>query len=71
MSGLTGGDIISLLFWILFFYLLFHPQAQIKSLQSTRLKLIKKIEDKYRWRVITMIHRQERIGFLGFLFIDI
>ena len=66
MTGFTGGDLISLLFWILFFYLLFHPQAQIKSLQAARLKLIRKIEEKYGWRVITMIHRQERIGFLGF-----
>jgi len=66
VTGFTGGDLISLLFWILFFYLLFHPQAQIKSLQAARLKLIRKIEEKYGWRVITMIHRQERIGFLGF-----
>jgi len=56
VTNFTGGDLISLLF---------HPQAQIKSLQAARLKLIRRIEEKNGWRVITMIHRQERIGFLG------
>ncbi len=68
------GDVISLLFWILFLYLLIHPQLQIKSLQNARLKIIRLIERKYKWRVITMIHRQEKIGFLGipvYRFIDI
>ncbi len=38
------------------------------------MRLIKDIKRKYGWRVITMIHRQERIGFLGipiYRYIDI
>ena len=38
------------------------------------MKLIRKIERKHGWRVVTLIHRQEKIGFPGFLthrYIDI
>jgi ClpP class serine protease len=68
------GDIIGLLFWLLFLYLLIHPWAQMKGLKNARLRLIRLIEEKYGWRVITMIHRQEKIGFLGlpvYRYIDI
>ncbi len=68
------GDIISLMFWILLLYVLIHPQLQYKALLNARLRLIRAIERKYGWRVITMIHRQEKIGFLGipvYRFIDI
>ncbi|MEB3774271.1 MAG: ATP-dependent Clp protease proteolytic subunit [Desulfurococcales archaeon] len=75
MAGTPVGiDFVSLLFWLLFLYLILHPQLQYKSLIGARLKLIKAIEDKYKWRVITLIHRQERVGFLGipvYRFIDI
>ncbi len=68
------GDIISLMFWLLLLYVLIHPQLQYKALLNARLRLIRAIERKYGWRVITMIHRQEKIGFLGipvYRFIDI
>jgi len=67
-------DWISILFFIIFLYLVLHPQLQFRALTNARLKLIREIERKYGWRVITMIHRQERMGFLGFpiyRFIDI
>ncbi len=73
MDGL-GGDIIGLLFWLLFLYVLIHPQLQMRGLRAARLRLIAAIERKYGWRVITLIHRQERVGFLGipvYRFIDI
>ncbi|MEM0008508.1 SDH family Clp fold serine proteinase [Thermofilum sp.] len=59
-------DIMSLLFYILLLYIVFHPQLQMNALTRARLKLIQAIEKKYGWRVITLIHRQEKIGFLGF-----
>ncbi len=68
------GDIISLLFWLLLLYVLIHPQLQYKALLNARLRVIRALERKYGWRVITMIHRQEKIGFLGipvYRFIDI
>jgi len=74
LDGITGGDIIGLLFWLIFLYIILHPQLQYKSLQNARLRIIRAMEKKYGWRVITMIHRQEKIGFLGipmYRFIDI
>ncbi|WFO76399.1 ATP-dependent Clp protease proteolytic subunit [Desulfurococcaceae archaeon MEX13E-LK6-19] len=67
-------DIIGLLFWILLLYTLFHPQLQMKNLQNARMRIIHDMEKKYGWRVITMIHRQEKIGFFGipvYRYIDI
>ena len=55
-------DIIGLLFWLLILLILW-PEIQYKSLLSVRLSLIKKLEQKFNVRVITMIHRQEKIGF--------
>jgi ClpP class serine protease len=59
-------DLMSILFFILFLYIVMHPQIQLKALANSRLRLIKEIERKNGWRVITLIHRQEKIGFLGF-----
>ncbi|QOR94593.1 ATP-dependent Clp protease proteolytic subunit [Thermosphaera chiliense] len=59
-------DPVSLLFFLLLLYMAVHPQLQLRSLANARLKLIREIERRYGWRVITMIHRQEKIGFLGF-----
>ncbi len=70
----VGFDIVSLLFWFLVFYALVHPYLRHKALQNARLKLIQEMEKKYGWRVITMIHRQEKIGFFGipvYRYIDI
>ncbi len=69
-----GVDIVGLLFWILLLVLILQPWLSYARLQSARLEMIKRIEQKYGWRVITLIHRQERIGFLGipvYRFIDI
>uniref|UniRef100_A0A7C5TFF4 Serine protease n=1 Tax=Ignisphaera aggregans TaxID=334771 RepID=A0A7C5TFF4_9CREN len=59
-------DPMSILFFILFLYIVLHPQLQLRALTNTRLKLIRELEKKYGWRVITLIHRQEKMGFLGF-----
>jgi len=67
-------DIIGLLFWILLLIVLFTPQLQWRALRSARVKLLAKMEQKYGYRFITMIHRQERVGILGipfYRFIDI
>ncbi|MCD6510011.1 MAG: ATP-dependent Clp protease proteolytic subunit [Thermoprotei archaeon] len=67
-------DVVGLLFWFLLLLVLIAPQWQFRALKSARLKLLGRMEEKYRFRVITLIHRQERIGFLGipvYRFIDI
>ena len=50
------------------------PVAQQQMVRTRRLRAIRDLETERRTRVITLIHRQERIGFLGiplFRYIDI
>ncbi|PLC67661.1 hypothetical protein B7L70_07445 [Vulcanisaeta sp. EB80] len=50
------------------------PWLSMRSLQHARLRLLALMEHKYGYRVITMIHRQEKIGLLGvpiYRYIDI
>ncbi|HII66923.1 MAG TPA: hypothetical protein HA302_02690 [Thermococcaceae archaeon] len=60
-SGIVG----SLVWWIFLFYLLMGPQIQYRQLQVARTKLLEKLARKRNSTVITMIHRQESIGFFG------
>ncbi|MEM3041572.1 MAG: ATP-dependent Clp protease proteolytic subunit [Nitrososphaerota archaeon] len=53
-------------FWILLFVFLFlAPQWQKMRLNIARKEILKKIRDKRKSTVITLIHRQETIAFLG------
>jgi ClpP class serine protease len=54
------------IFWLLIIFFSLLPLFQQKNLEWARLRLIKEIERKQKSRVITMIHRQERIAFMGF-----
>lgn len=72
MNGFS--DIVSLMFWFLLFYTLVNPYLQMRALRNARLNLIKRMETRYGWRVITLIHRQERVSFFGipvYRYIDI
>ena len=60
-------DIFSLL-WVLIFVALFIPVFQRRMLASRRLQAIRNLEKKRGSRVITMIHREEAMSFLGFAF---
>ncbi|NPA41344.1 MAG: hypothetical protein GXO18_03630 [Aquificae bacterium] len=63
------------LLWFMFiFFLILSPWFKKLSLQRAREAAIRNIEEKRKSRVITMIHRQEAMGFLGipiFRFINI
>ncbi len=64
----------SLLWFLFFFFLILSPWFKKMSLQRAREAAIRTIEEKRKSRVITMIHRQEAMGFLGipiFRFINI
>ena len=61
LSGFLG----SLLWWLFFLYVLMWPQLQYRQLQIMRAKMLEKIARKRNSTVITMIHRQESIGFFG------
>jgi len=54
------------IFWLLIIFFSLWPIFQQKNLEWARLRLIKEIEKKRGSRVITMIHRQERLAFMGF-----
>ncbi len=67
-------DLLGYLFWALLFATMISPWLSIRSLNRARLRLIELMERKYGARVITMIHRQERVGLLGvpvYRYIDI
>ncbi|GAW93665.1 SDH family Clp fold serine proteinase [Calderihabitans maritimus] len=53
------------LFWTIFIILSLLPLWKQHQLRAMRVKLIRKIEKKRGSRVITMIHRQESLSFLG------
>jgi ClpP class serine protease len=52
--------------WILFVVLTLQPVITQKMLEWARLRRIASMERSRRSRVITLIHRQETMGFLGF-----
>ena len=59
---MTTSNII----WILFMIMAFQPYFQKKMLETMRQRKIAQIEKERASRVITLIHRQETMSFLGF-----
>ncbi len=62
------------IFWIIILISFFIPIVQRRFLEAKRVSLIRKIEKQRNSRLITMIHRQESLSFLGIplaRFIDI
>lgn len=53
------------LFWFVFLLLALLPMYRQRVLEATRMKLIRDLEKKRGSRLITIIHRQEAISFLG------
>ncbi len=67
-------DVFWMLFWLFILMSFLSPMLSYYRLKQARLALLAKMEKKYGYRFITLIHRQERIGFLGlpiYRFIDI
>ncbi|CAM3568139.1 hypothetical protein AB1399_11080 [Hydrogenibacillus schlegelii] len=58
-------DFFLLLFWLFFFFTALLPMLQQKRTNTLRTELIRRLEKKRRSRVITLIHRQEALSFLG------
>jgi len=56
------------LFWIAFLLLALTPMIQQRIVEMNRLRLMKQIEAKCKCRVISLIHRQEALSFLGVAF---
>ncbi len=76
-SQVGGIDIGALVWWLFWFIFILFPlitYLQHHSLKTARMRIISRLEKKYGMHFITMIHRQERIGFLGipvYRYIDI
>ncbi len=62
MQGGSPFDI----FWLIIIFFSLWPLFQQKNIEWARIRLIKKIEEKRKSRAITMIHRQEKLAFMGF-----
>jgi len=66
LQAQTGVDALINNFWILLFLLLFLvPMAQRNYLQMERRRVLTRLGKKRSTQVITLIHRQEVISFLG------
>ncbi|KUK61968.1 MAG: Uncharacterized protein XE01_0657 [Synergistales bacterium 58_81] len=53
------------LFWIFILFFFVFPMFKQWNLERMRVAMIRKLEKKRGSRVITLIHRQESVGFLG------
>lgn len=61
-------DPISMLFWLFIIFSMLSPYMQQQALFAARARKLAEIERKRKSRVITLIHRQEAISFLGIPF---
>ena len=57
---------VSQFFWLIFLFILFQPVLKQRLLESSRQRLIARIEAKRKSRVILLVHRQETMSLLGF-----
>ena len=74
VGGVDIGSLVWWLFWILFIIFPLIPYFQHRNMKASRLRILADLEKEYKMHFITMIHRQEKIGFLGipiYRFIDI
>lgn len=53
------------IFWLIFLFFILMPMLKQWNLERQRIAAIRSIENKSKSRVITLIHRQESVGFLG------
>lgn len=59
------GDIIWYIFFLWLFLTFITPQLRYRALQNARAEVIRRLERRLGAKVVTMIHRQERISLFG------
>ncbi len=59
------NTLLGFLFWFILLFGILSPYLSLRSVKVARLRLMSLIERKYGYRVITMIHRQEKVGLFG------
>ena len=57
---------LSDLWWVFFAFIALQPVIRQKVLEASRLRVLKRIEKARSSRVISLVHRQETMSFLGF-----
>jgi len=57
------------LFWLLLMWAFLWPQIRYQILQNTRFRLMRKLEQRRKSRLILLVHRQEQIGMFGIPFV--
>ncbi len=68
------GSLFWMLFALFFMIMSLSPMFSFYRLRAARLNMLARLEKKYGYRFITLIHRAERVGLLGlpiYRFIDI
>ena len=58
-------EYMSMIFWFFFIFSVLSPWFKQKTLESSRMGIINRLEKKRGSRVIAMIHRQETMSILG------
>jgi ClpP class serine protease len=54
------------IFWVFFMIAALQPAIRRRMLESSRMRLIQRMEQKRKSRVIALVHRQETMSLLGF-----
>ncbi|MEM2284450.1 MAG: hypothetical protein QXL29_07560 [Zestosphaera sp.] len=68
MDGLPSfSDLLWFFFIIWIFVSFMYPQLRYSSLRNARVSIIRSLESYYNTKVITLIHRHERITLFGIL----
>jgi len=61
-------DFFQSLFWVILIIFFIIPTIRKQRLEARRMRAIRDLEKKRKSRIITLIHRQEALGFLGIPF---
>ncbi len=65
-SPASPGFGLSDLIWIFFLFSILQPLLRQRWIESTRMKLMERLESKRKSRVVLLVHRQETMAILGF-----
>lgn len=62
---MNSTDFLILFGMVVFLYMMMYPQLQMHAARRKRLGKIRRMEEKWGTKVVTMIHRKEAISMLG------
>ena len=74
ISGITTTEILALFALLFFLYAFVFPQMQMRKIRMSRFSMIKRMEQMWGTRILSMIHRKEAVSMFGvpvYQFIDV